>query len=51
MALQNPSRTERLTRVRDNLVKVYEAEDLPPHLRALLAELERKPPKRPARPN
>jgi hypothetical protein len=51
MPIRAPSRSERLAKVRDSLTKVYEANDLPANIRALLAELDRNPPKQPVKPN
>jgi hypothetical protein len=44
-------RTQRLSEVRESLEKIYEADNLPSHIRKLLDQLDRKPPKKPAKPH
>jgi hypothetical protein len=45
------ARTQRLTEVKESLEKIYEADNLPPHLRRLLEQLDSRPPKKPAKPH
>jgi hypothetical protein len=44
-------RNQRLAEVRHSLEKIYEADDLPPHLRKMLEQLDRMPPRKPSRSN